>query len=114
MTLGSLVVLACQALVPWIVEVLLHHGHWDPVLLGIMLGLVVLLLVVSYVTHLGAHAIANESSLVLSTRVFERTLRSRVLRQEGLLRSSIVMRLTADVDRVSGAVESTLAPGSPE
>ncbi len=106
-------VLACQALIPWIVELLLHHGHWDPVLLGLLLGLVVLLLVVSYVTHLGAHAIANESSLVLSTRVFERTLRSRVLRQEGLLRSSIVMRLTADVDRVSGAVESTLASGFP-
>jgi ABC-type multidrug transport system fused ATPase/permease subunit len=112
-TLGSLVVLACQALIPWVVEVLLHHGHWDTALLGLLLGLVVLLLVVSYVTHLGTHAVANESSLVLSTRVFERTLRSRVLRQEGLLRSSIVMRLTADVDRVSGAVESTLASGFP-
>ena len=112
-TFGSLVVLACQALIPWIVEVLLHHGHWDAVLIGVLLGLVVLLLVVSYVTHLGTHAVANESSLVLSTRVFDRMLRSRALRQEGLLRSSIVMRLTSDVDRVSGAVETTLASGFP-
>ena len=112
-TFGSVVVLACQALIPFLVEVLLHHGHWDTLLVGVLLGLVVLLLVVSYVTHLGAHTVANESSLVLSTHVFERLLRSRVLRQEGLLRSSIVGRLTADVDRVSTAFESTLASGFP-
>ena len=112
-TLGSIVVLACQALIPFVVEVLLHHGHWDTALVGVLLGLVVLLLTVSYVTHVGAHAVANESSLLLSSHVFERMLRSRVLRQEGLLRSSIVGRLTSDVDRVSLAVETTIAVGFP-
>lgn len=112
-TIGSVVVLACQALIPFIVEVLLHHGSWDTLLVGVLLGLVLLLLAVSYVTHIGAHTVANESSLILSTHVFERMLRSRVLRQEGLRRSSIVMRLTSDVDLVSGAFESTLASGFP-
>lgn len=112
-TVGTIVVLACQALIPWIVEVLLHHGHWDWLLIGLMIGLVVLLLVVSYATHIGAHTVANESSLTLGMRVFDRLLRSRVLRQDGVLRSSIVARLTSDVDRVSGAFESTLAYGFP-
>lgn len=110
---GSLVVLACQALIPWIVEVLLHHGHWDTVLVAVLLGLVLLQLIVSYRTHIAAHTVANLSSLVLSSRVYERLLNSRLLRQQGMVRSSIVVRLTADVGRVGDAVETTLADGLP-
>lgn len=112
-TLGSLVVLACQALIPWIVEVLLHHGHWDTTLVIVLLALVALLLGVSYVTHIAAHTVANTSSLVLSSTVYDRLLRSRLLRQQGMVRSSIVVRLTSDVGRVATAIETTLATGLP-
>ena len=111
--IGTVIVLACQAVIPWLVEVILHHGEWDAPMLLTFVGLVIIQLSVSYVTHLGAHQAANESARTLRSRLFERLLRSRVLRQQGLLRSSVVMRMTSDVDHTSDAFESTLADGFP-
>lgn len=110
---GTLVVITCQALIPWLVEVILHHGEWNATLLLILVGLVIVQLGVGYATHLGVHQAANLGALALRERLFGSLLRSRVLRQQGLLRSSVVLRITQDVDRVSEAYESTLAFGIP-
>ena len=110
---GTVIVLACQATVPWLVEILLHEGEWNTQLLLVLVGLVVVQLAVSYVTHIGAHNVANRSARTLRRKLYERMLRSRVLRQQGLRRSSVVMRFTADVDRTSDALDATLAEGIP-
>lgn len=111
--LGTLVVIACQALVPWLVEVILHHGEWDSLLLTVLVALVAVQLGVGYATHSGVHMAANAGGLALRQRLFERLLRSRVLRQEGVQRSGVVLRVTQDVDAVSAAYETTLAFGIP-
>lgn len=132
-TVGTTIVLACQALIPWFVELILHSAetseegsgaveataeaaaepHWPVALIVTLLALVVIQLSVGYFTHIGAHRAANESAVVLRSRLFERMLRSDALRQRGLRRSAVVMRLTVDVDRISDAVEETLATGIP-
>lgn len=110
---GSLVVLACQALVPWLVEVILHNGEWDVMLLAILVALVLLQLGVGYATHLGIHILTNLGAFELRRRMIDRLLRGRVLRMPGLRRSGLVLRITQDVDRVSEAYETSLALGIP-
>ena len=110
---GTVLFLACVAVTPLLVEWILHHGEWDTVAIVGLLALVVLQLVVSYYAHIGAHRVANESAAGLRLRLFDRILASRMARQQGLDRSSIVSRPTEDVDQVQEAVETTLAAGLP-
>ena len=112
-TVGTLVIIVCQALVPWMVEVILHRGEWDATLLAILVGLVILQLGVGYVTHLGVHTLTNFGALELRLRLIDRLLRGQVLGRMGLRRSGVVLRVTQDVDKVSEAYESTLALGIP-
>jgi ABC-type multidrug transport system fused ATPase/permease subunit/CRP-like cAMP-binding protein len=110
---GTLVFLACAAVTPLLVEWILHHGTWDTRAIVGLIAIVVLQLVVSYYAHIGAHRIASESASKLRLAVFDRALASRISRQQVLDRSSIVSRHADDVDRVSEAVEKTLAEGLP-
>ena len=110
---GSLVVLACQALIPWLVEVLLHHGQWDGALLAVLVALVIVQLGIGYATHLGIHVLANNGALVLRRKMIDRLLRGQVLRTKGVQRSGLVLRVTQDVDRVGEAYEESLARGIP-
>ena len=110
---GTLVFLACAAVTPLLVEWILHHGTWDTRAILGLIAIVVLQLVVSYYAHIGAHRIASESASKLRLAVFDRALASRISRQQVLDRSSIVSRHSDDVDRVSEAVEKTLAEGLP-
>jgi ABC-type branched-subunit amino acid transport system ATPase component len=112
-TVGTLVIIACQALVPWMVEVILHRGEWDATLLAILVGLVILQLGVGYLTHLGVHTLTNFGALELRLRLIDRLLRGQVLGRKGLRRSGVVLRVTQDVDKVSEAYETTLALGIP-
>lgn len=107
------VMLACQAFVPLTVESILHHSIWDTPAIALLLALVVLQLFSGHLAHLGAHRIASSSAARLRLRVFNRTLHSRTLRQEGLVRSSVVSRHTTDVDHVSEAFEQTAYSGIP-
>ena len=110
---GTVVVLACQAAVPLLVESILHHGEWDPVGMTVLVVLVVLQLVSGHLAHEGAEAVATDAAQRLRLHIFGRTLRSRVLRQDGLVRPSIVSRHTSDVDALSSAFESTMVAGLP-
>ncbi len=121
---GTAVVLACQAVIPWVVETILAGSEeealhstepigWPTGLIGLLLTLVVTQLLIGYVARVGAHAIATDSASTLIRTLFARLLRGRLLRQQGLRRSSVVMRMTADVDRVTEAIASTIAEGLP-
>ena len=110
---GLLVYLACAAVTPLLVEWILHHGTWDTRAIVGLVAIVVLQLVVSYYSHIGAHRIAFESASTLRLRIFDRTLASRISRQAVLDRSSIVARHADDVDRIAEAVEKTFAYGLP-
>ncbi len=107
------IMLACQALIPLLVESILHHGEWDTKAILLLLAMVAIQLATGHWSHLDAHAIASSSASLLRVRVFDRTLHSKILRQDGLVRSSIVSRHTTDVDHVSEAFESTASAGIP-
>lgn len=107
------VTLACQAVVPLQVESILHHEHWDTAALALLAILIVVEIGSGFLTDISAHEVAYRSAERLRLAIFAQTLRSRVLRQEGLVRSSIVSRHTSDVDHVSEAAEVTLAQGLP-
>ena len=107
------IVLTCQALIPLEVESILHHGEWDNKALLLLLAMVVIQLSAGHWSHLDAHRIASSSAALLRVRVFDRTLHSKILRQDGLVRSSIVSRHTTDVDHVSEAFEETASSGIP-
>lgn len=110
---GIAVVLVCQAFIPLTVESILHHGEWDPFALSLLLAMVVIQLVVGHFAHIGGHIVASASATLLRLRIFDRTLHSKVLRQEGLVRSSVVSRHTVDVDHVSEAFDKTVNYGIP-
>ena len=109
----TVIVLACQATIPLQVDGLLGAGSVNVpgiVLLGV---LIVVQFVASYLSHLGARDVANDGAFRLRIAVFDAMLHSRVLRQDGLVRSSVVSRHTTDVDHVSEAFERTIAEGFP-
>lgn len=107
------VVLICQAVIPLQVHNLLEVGVSDSGGIILLLALVVLQLIGSYLLHRGAADVANDSSYRLRLRVFGELLHTKVLRQEGLVRSSVVSRHTSDVDHVGDAFEKTVAQGIP-
>ena len=106
-------VLACQAIIPLRVEHLLHEGEDPSNELYILVALIVLQLIATYVSHRGGHHVATLASTSLRNRIFEKTLKGKALRQEGLVRSSVVSRHTSDVDRISEALEKTIVEGIP-
>lgn len=110
---GVAIVLACQAIIPLTVEGILHHGEWDARALGILIALVIIQLVIGHFAHIGSHVVSSMSATLLRLRIFDRTLHSRILRQDGLVRSSVVSRHTSDVDHVSEAFEQTVSNGIP-
>lgn len=110
---GVAIVLACQAFIPLTVEGILHHGEWDLPALSLLLAMIVIQLTVGHFAHIGGHYVASTSATLLRLRIFDRTLHSRVLRQEGLVRSSVVSRHTIDVDHVSEAFDKTVNYGIP-
>ena len=110
---GIAIVLICQGLIPLAVESILHRGEWDVLALCILLAMVVIQLTIGHFSHIGGHIVASASATLLRLRIFDRTLHSRVLRQEGLVRSSVVSRHTIDVDHVSEAFDKTVNYGIP-
>ncbi len=110
---GTLVFLACVAVAPLLVEQILSNGTWDTGAIAALVAVVILELVTSHYARLGAHRVAAQSATTLAVRVFDRILASRIGRRELLDRSSAVGRTTSDVDRISAAVECTLAQGLP-
>ncbi len=106
-------VLVCQAAIPLLVEHLLHEGKAPRNELLVLVALILLQLVSTYVSHRSGHHVATLASTSLRNRIFEKTLRGKALRQDGLVRSSVVSRHTSDVDRISEALEKTIVEGIP-
>jgi ABC-type multidrug transport system fused ATPase/permease subunit/CRP-like cAMP-binding protein len=110
---ASVVVLACQAVIPLKVESLLHHGELTVVAVTTLVALVVVQLAVGYSARIRAHLVSTSVGSRLRLRLFDRTLNAPNLRGDELDRASIVNRHTADVDAVTQAAEVTLAEGFP-
>ena len=106
-------VLACQAVIPLVVHALLEGGRADARGLSVLVGLAVLQLIASFAGQRGAAVVASDSAFRLRLRVFNQLLHTRVLRQEGLVRSSVVSRHTTDIDHVGEAFGETIGQGIP-
>lgn len=109
----AILVLACQAVIPLQVESILNGGVWAPGPFALLTGLVLVVIAGLYVTEIGAKSVATQSAGRLRRDIFAQALRVRVIRRDGLVRSSIVSRHTSDVDNVSEAFSTTVATGLP-
>lgn len=110
---ATVVMLACQTVVPLKVESILHHATWDTLAVIVLIALVLTQLGAGHLAHLTAHEVANRSGFRLATRLFDQTMWTRVMRRGGMTRSSVVSRHTSDVDVIMSAAEDTLASGIP-
>lgn len=108
---GGLVYLASVAVTPLMVEGILDAGTWLSVFTLGMVTAIALRLTTSFLTYRWAHRAANESASRLRVRIFDRALESRIARQQGLGRATVVSRHTDDVDRIAEAFEKTLTTG---
>jgi putative ABC transport system ATP-binding protein len=109
----SVVVLACQGLIPFVVEKLLHNGKWEWRMIILLILLIVGQLIFKYGVSNGAHYLTNLSATKLRIEIFDRTLETEALHQHALRRASIVTRVSTDVDQVASAFQLTLASGLP-
>jgi len=109
----SAAVLACQALIPLVVENLLHHGEWEWPLIILLVALILGQLIFKYGVSNAAYSLTNLSARRLRIRIFDRTLETEALHQHVLRRASIVTRISTDVDEVASAFALTLAIGLP-
>lgn len=109
----AIVMLAAQAVTPLLVERILAGGVWNAALFAALAALIVLQVATGHALERMAHTIASRTGHRLRISIFDRLLRTRVLHQDGLVRSSSVSRHTADVDDVTIALESTLVAGIP-
>lgn len=109
----AVVMLAAQAVTPLLVERILAGGVWNAALFAALAVLIVLQVAMGHALERTSHTIASRTGHRLRISIFDRLLRTRVLHQEGLVRSSSVSRHTADVDDVTIALESTLVWGIP-
>lgn len=105
--------LAAQAVTPLVVEDILSVGTWRWSPVAILIVLVIAQIVLGYVMEFRAHAIAGAVGTRIRQRVFGHTVRSRVLDQEVLVRSSVVSRHTSDVDGITDSLELTIVSGVP-
>ncbi|MEX1210343.1 MAG: cyclic nucleotide-binding domain-containing protein [Candidatus Nanopelagicales bacterium] len=107
------IVLAIQAVIPLQVESILNGGVWAPGPIALLTLSIAVLVAGFYATDFGAYYVAAKSAGRLRRAIFARALRVRVIRRDGLVRSSVVSRHTMDVDRVSEAFSMTVAIGFP-
>lgn len=110
---GLVIMLAAQAVIPLQVEGILHHEVWDPVGLAILVVLIIVLLGVGHLAHLGAHRMKVESAVRIRLAIFDHLISTRIMSRTGLDRGSVVIRQTADVENISGALDTSLASGLP-
>lgn len=110
---ASAIVLFCQAVLPLLVERMLHHAEWEWRVVTLLLVLVATQLLLKYVVAVGAHYLTSIAATKLRLHVFARTLETETFHQHTLRRASIVTRLSTDVDDVAAAFQLTLVSGLP-
>ena len=111
--LTGVIVLACQAVIPLVVEELLYNGERDVLRLEALVALIVLQIALGYTSHYSAGTLSVASAAKLRDRIFDHVLLTGSARQGRIARSSLITSHTTDVDNVSSAFESTLVEGLP-
>jgi ATP-binding cassette subfamily B protein len=109
----TIIVLACQAVIPLQVDSILSGEVSPRTGILILIGLALLQLVSAYFSRLGGADVANDATYRLRLDVFRQLLHTKILRQDGLVRSSVVSRHTTDVDHVGEAFSETIGHGIP-
>ena len=107
------IVLAIQAVIPLQVESILNGGVWAPGPIALLTLSIAVVVAGFYATDFGAYYVAAKSAGRLRRAIFAQALRVRVIRRDGLVRSSVVSRHTMDVDHISEAFSMTVAIGFP-
>jgi ATP-binding cassette, subfamily C, bacterial len=107
------IVLAIQALIPLQVKSILNNEVWASLPIAVLALSIVISVAGLYATEFGSFYVAAKSAGRLRRDIFAHALRVRVVRRDGLVRSSIVSRHTSDVDNVSEAFSMTVAIGIP-
>ena len=109
----TVLVLVCQAVIPLQVDSILQYEGSQSKALLVLLVLALTQLIAGYFSRIGGADVANDSSYRLRLDIFRQLLHTKVLRQEGLVRSSVVSRHTSDVDHVAEAFAETIGHGIP-
>lgn len=110
---ATVLVLACQLSIPLVVDGLLHKAVVNHKLMAVLIGLVAVQIVGSFEARRAAHVLVIRGATALRGTVFDRLLRSDVVHQRGMARTSLVSRHTSDVDHVATAFEGTVVEGVP-
>lgn len=106
-------VVVIQTIIPLQVQSILSGGVWAPWPIA-LLGISIVVSVAGfYGSEFGSFYVAAKSAGRLRRAIFAQALRVRVIRRDGLVRSSVVSRHTTDVDNVSGAFSMTIGIGFP-
>jgi len=112
-----LIMLAAAGTLPLVIEHLLkvreEEGITDTSFLVLMFSLVAIQIAASHKAHLWAHRLGAASAHALRLKVYEKSLTSNALVQGSMVRSSVVLRHSSDVDNISEAFELSAAEGLP-
>jgi ABC-type multidrug transport system fused ATPase/permease subunit/CRP-like cAMP-binding protein len=109
----TVIVLACQAVIPLQVDSILHAEGSTSRALLVLVALAIIQVIMSYFSRIGGIDVANNAAYRLRLDIFRQLLHTKVLRQDGLVRSSVVSRHTTDVDHVAEAFSETIGHGIP-
>ena len=110
---ATVVVLACQAVIPLQVDSILSGDGSRTQGLLILVGLALLQMIGGFVSRVWGADVSTDATYRLRLDVFRQLLYTKMLRQDGLVRSSVVSRHTTDVDNVGDAFCETIGQGMP-
>lgn len=117
LVLSLIVMLGAAGTLPLVIEHLLklreEKGVTSTSFILLMVTLVVLQIAASHKAHLWAHRLSIASAHTLRLKVFAKSLTTEALTQGALVRSSVVLRHSSDVEAISEAFETSAAEGAP-
>ena len=115
--LALVIALISGATLPLIISQLLKvrvkDGFTDIPYVLLMAALVIIQIASAHKAHLWAQRLAAVSAHVLRLRVYEKSLTTDALLQSSIVRSSVVLRHSSDIDTISKSFELTVAQGIP-
>lgn len=115
--IALVIALISGAILPLVISHLLRvrvkDGFTDTPYVLLMAALIIFQIVTYHKARLWAQRLAAVSAHVLRRRVYEKSLSTDALLQGSIVRSSVVLRHSSDVDTISKSVELTVAEGVP-
>ena len=109
----GIIALSAAAVIPLVIDGILTHDLSDHRPFVLLVVLVVIDIATSWLSRRQSFQTAAEVARNLSEFVYQRTVKSSMLRQVGLRRPSVISRHTSDVDRIEEAIDVTMAEGIP-